>query len=444
MVGIERFRISSPALIVTAIICAYLLLPGGERFLSAAETDWGGTLQSYIEGGNESDDQLAAGVSAGLWLESRINTDIQFSLAGGYAFNYDKGDIFHYPILNLLALTGKTENSSYRLGRFTMADRNGLLFNALLDGFDSTWTAETDSHRAGFGFTGFVFNRTSRVIMSAVDQKSFDNADPLSLAAPRVVFFYEYSRYFQSETESGSPLDHTMSIGFLGEIDARPEDAVLADSVSSSVLHSAFLQLSVRGLLTRTLLYRANIVGQAGSNQIPGEDRNLLLISGLAEAGITWIPAVTLSPSLSVQILYSTGDKWSQRPDWEGSIYGSGDSLHQYTALTTRTVGYVYAPRIGNLMYARLGGSIRPAEIFSMSLDNYLVFRAVDGPVNAVPVQESDGDSLFLGNEVILSTDLRPFSDFGVNVKAGVFIPNGSLLSNGTIVRFGTTLSVSY
>jgi|GEM_PF-2133277 len=410
----------------------------------AAETDWGGTLQGYVDGSNVPGRELTAGFNAGIWSETDFSAMARLTFSGGYGFQYDKGNFFHVPTLQLLAISGRSSTWSYTAGRFTMSDDQGKLFSALLDGGVFKYSTESSGHSAGFGFTGLAFNRTSRVIMTAVDQRTFDNARSFSLASPRLAAYYELTYNYQSGAETKDPKDQTLSVVLLGEADLRSADAVAADGPSSSLLHSGYLQVGMNGRISRTFDYRVNGIFQAGANYIPNDNRTLLLVGGLMEGSITWSPGGLLAPMLIAEVLYSSGDSWTQRSDWEGTQYGSGSSMNQYTAFTTRTVGYVFSSRVGNLDYVRLGASMRPVEILSLKLDNYILFRSVDGPVNEMPINASSGSDLYLGDEIVFTADFRPLSDLGLQLNAAVFFANGSIIQDKVQYRLGASLSMSY
>ncbi len=412
--------------------------------VGAAETDWGGTLQTYVDGSNVPGRELTVGFAAGFWTETDFSKLAVLNFSGGYGFQYDKGQFFHVPDLSLLSISGRGPGWSYKAGRFTLRDQRGTLFNALLDGAEYTNTGEQVEHTAGIGFTGFAFKRTSRVIMTAADQRAFDNASTFSFASPRLGAYYEFTADFLVAAGGTDPKDQTLNVAVLGELDLRSDEAVIADDPNSSKLHSGFLQIGMDGRMSRSFDYSVNGIFQAGANVIPNDNRTLLLLGGLAEASVTWAPGGSLAPTIIGEFLYSSGDPWTQRSDWEGTLFGSGSSLHQYTAFTTRTVGYVYGSRVGNLAYARLGGSLRPSNVISLLLDNYVLFRAVDGPVNEMPIDSASGSDLFLGNEIVLTVDLRPLSDVGLQLVGGIFIANGQLIPDAVQYRFGASLSMSY
>lgn len=410
----------------------------------AADTDWGGTLQTYVDGGNVPGRELTFGLSASIWSETDFSQYATLNFNGGYGFQIDKGNYFNFPELQLLAVSGRGVDWSYKAGRFTLSDRRGKLFNAILDGGQYIHTTDRFEHRAGAGFTGLPFNRTSRVIMTAVDQRAFDNARSFSLASPRIGAYYEYTAVFEVGSEGTDPKDQTFSVAFLGEFDLRSADAVVDDNPNSSLLHSGFIQAGISGRMSQSFDYSFNGILQAGANVIPNDSRTLLLIGGLVEASVSWAPGGYLTPLVTIGGLYSSGDPWTQRSDWEGTQYGSGSSLNQYTAFTTRTVGYVFASRVGNLNYAHVGGSIRPANILSLLLDNYTYFRSVNGPVNELPIDAVSGSNLYLGNEIILTVHFRPFSDLGLKVNGGIFLANGQLISEKVQYRLGALLSMSF
>ena len=61
-----------------------------------------------------------------------------------------------------------------------------------------------------------------------------------------------------------------------------------------------------------------------------------------------------------------------------------------------------------------------------------------------MPIDPGSGSDLFLGNEIILTVDLRPLSDIGLQLIGGIFIANGQLIPDAVQYRFGALLSVSY
>ncbi|MCK5735270.1 MAG: hypothetical protein KAH21_02285 [Spirochaetaceae bacterium] len=410
----------------------------------AAETDWGGTLQGYLDGSNVENRELTVGFNAGIWSETDFSAMARLTFSGGYGFQYDKGNFFHVPNLQLLSMSGRNNTWSYTAGRFTMGDRQGKLFSALLDGAEFNSSGTSLTHSAGIGFTGLAFNRTSRVIMTAIDQRAFDNAKPFSLASPRLGLYYEFSSDIKTGADTTDPRDHTLSVVVLGEIDLRSADAVANEGPSSSMLHSGYLQLGMNGRFSSTFDYMVNGIFQMGANTIPNDSRTLLLAGGLAEGSVSWHPGGSLKPMIVGEILYSSGDPWDQRSDWEGTQYGSGSSLNQYTAFTTRTVGYVFGSRVGNLGYGRLGASIRPVEMLSLKLDNYLYFRSVEGPVNEMPITATSGSDLYLGDEIILTVDFRPLSDLGLQLNGGIFLANGNIIQDNVQYRLGASLSMSF
>ena len=52
--------------------------------LGAAETDWGGTLQTYVDGGNVAGRELTVGFAAGIWTETDFSQLARLNFSGGY------------------------------------------------------------------------------------------------------------------------------------------------------------------------------------------------------------------------------------------------------------------------------------------------------------------------------------------------------------------------
>lgn len=412
----------------------------------AFQTDWGGTFQSYLDYSNVPGRELTVGLRSGLWSETDFGSAVRLNFSGGYGAQFDKGELFHFPELYSLSVFVKMNRMSYRIGRLTLADQQKRLYSALLDGVEITWNGAQYSHQFGGGFTGFVFNRTSQVIMTAQDQRNFDSASVLSLASPRVAAAYEITRYFETGSGRKDPKSHELSTALLAEYELRDPDRLIQDDPDSSLLHSGFVRVGLKGRLTRTVDYNIGGVFQGGLNEIPNEDKTLTLMGALGEAELTWSPGGSWKPQFRMSALYTTGDQWNRRSDWEGTQFGGTGQLHQYTPFTTRTVGYVYGSRVGNLAYGHLGLSFRPYDSFSLRIEDYAYIRPVNGPVSELPIKADSGSDQYLGNEVVVTADFRIFSDLGLQLLGGLYMLNDQLMKDQDPFQYrvGAVLSMSY
>ncbi len=130
---------------------------------------------------------------------------------------------------------------------------------------------------------------------------------------------------------------------------------------------------------------------------------------------------------LSLGYLYSSGDK-DHSSFYDGNTV---DDSTMFLGLTPPSFGVVFSPRLGNLMVTSLGYSAKPfSGSGSQALDELQTavsvlgfFRPTTGVISEVGINPAS-DSLYLGTEVDLALNFRPFSDLGMSLGNGIFFPN--------------------
>lgn len=396
--------------------------------LYSLEYDWGGTFQNKTDTSSQSD-------SLGLWTEFNISPLINFEASLGYKFLYDFDDesVNHIPEFAALNLFGKSNDISYKAGRFTLSDQNKNLFGTIIDGFEVDYNNRLIDISSGLGFTGLVFNKNSAVLMTSKDFTA--SSDDALLASPRLAEYAEIS-YFVL------PGDGAVTAALLAQQDLRSESSI--DS-GEGLLHSYYLNLGLKGRLKTSLFYNFYVTGELGSYNMTADDRILTVAAAAGGLKVDVPITMPLKPLLSVDLFYSSGDDWG-RGDYEGSsIDSSVSTLNQYSGFTYQTRGFVYNVGLGNLVYGDVSFTISPFSFMSVRAGSLTMFRAVDGPVSELPVSESDSSSsLFLGEEVTLALNFRPFSDLGLQLKGGAFIPNDAVVSDGVQYKVSGYLSLSF
>ena len=351
----------------------------------AVDTEWGGALQSFSEYSNVEVRELTFGNSLTLWTDLEWSRAARLGINGGVAQQFDKGNFFFYPELYFLAFHGRSGSWGYRAGRFTMSDLNNRLMYALVDGLEGVWESDRFRVALGAGFTGLAFTRTSRVIMTAADQINYDDPDSV-FASPRTAQYVEASWF-------GLPGDSRLTLALLFQQDMRDAQATYdAYGSAGGLVDTQYLKLDARGRFTPRFFYEAVVIGETGLYNVPADDVSIPVLAGAGALRLNYLFPGDLKPSLGVEFLYSSGDPWSARASWEvPDTSTSPEALNQYWTFTTRTAGYVYASRIGNLVYGQVFASFKPADTLQIVLDSFTFFRAENGPVNEVPVTSADG-----------------------------------------------------
>ena len=409
---------------VTAIVLIFSILP-----LFSAEFDWGGAFQNTTGISSITNGFITQGNSISLRGELEISPFFKIKAAGGYRFVYSDGEITHIPEFSALTVYGGSNLWSYKVGRFTLSDMNNNLFSSLLDGFQFSIQGRKVKISSGAGFTGLVFSRNSSVLLSMADFKSYSNNS--LLASPRIVEYIEASFFIL-------PGDGVLSAAFLAQQDMRAESTFTGDFAGYGLLHTFYLKLGVKGRIGTSLFYNLYLTGETGTYTIPSVAEvaePVLILAGAGGLRLDLplnIPAI--KPLLSLDLFYSTGDKW-----------GTHSDINQYSSFSLRNKGYIYNAMIGNLFYGDFSISVSPASFLSVSVNSLTMFRAVNGPVSTIPVSEVDSSgSLFLGEEVTLALNFRPFSDLGFQIKGGIFIPNEPVVSDGIQYKVSGFLSLSF
>mgnify|MGYP006303492061 CR=1 FL=1 len=105
-----------------------------------------------------------------------------------------------------------------------------------------------------------------------------------------------------------------------------------------------------------------------------------------------------------------------------------------FIPVTAKPLTFVLAPTLGNMMVIGASYSLKPLSFMEGSVfaDNLqaaiklgVIARHKSGPAS-VSVPNTDSDKNYLGSEVDVSLSFRPFSDLGVSLTGGVFLPNMS------------------
>jgi hypothetical protein len=155
---------------------------------------------------------------------------------------------------------------------------------------------------------------------------------------------------------------------------------------------------------------------------------------------------------VSLGYLYSSGDK-DHGSFFEGNTEGASKA---FVGLTPPSFGAVFSPRLGNLMVTDLGYSVKPfsgsgsrsLEEFQTELSVLGFFRPTTGVISEPGINPSS-DDLYLGTEVDLALNFRPFSDLGFSLVNGVFFPNtgssdSAFLEDAVSSEYNVTLRATF
>jgi hypothetical protein len=262
------------------------------------------------------------------------------------------------------------------------------------------------------------------------DIESYENNE--TFASPRFFQFSELDIFYSD--------NDTFTVSLLTQGDLRDESS-LTDGYG--ILDSFYLLVGFSGYYGASIQYNFYIIGEAGSYDIPSEDRSLSILAGAAGAELDIALDLPLNPVLSIDLFYSTGDGWS-RTDWQGSsIDSSVSELNQFNAFSVKDIGFVYNTRAGNIFYGDVDFTVIPSSFFSITASSLTLFRSVNGPVYEIPLDESDS-SLYLGEELSLSLDFQIASDLDLSFKGGIFLPNELVVTDDVQYKVSANLTYSF
>jgi len=409
----------------------------------AADVDWGGKIENISQVSNIENEEFTQGNKAGFWLRSSFSPGLNIFGKAGYIYRFENEEHQHTPDISELYLYGKSNLGdgkalSYKAGRFRFRDSSTYIMKSAADGAEVLFKNNAFPLRAGIGYTGLIFNETSEVVMSMADTLDSDEI----FASPRLLGFAELS----SVPLAGG---NTLKLAVIAQLDLRPEDSGYVTQSQTGKLHTQYVQLSADGPIIPELFYSLSTVLQTGQYLVPAYDpepsARYSYMGGMAAFSLDYYAEPRYNTTISLEALYSSGDSWSDRSDFNGLNLPGSSSLHRFIPISKSTKGYVYSPELGNLIFGDVSLSVMPVEQVQLLLSAITFLRAVDGPIFDDYISEDSGNSLYLGEEIDFTVNYRPFSDLGFSLSSGIFIPNQDIQSEKDITyRVGGYLSVSF
>lgn len=417
-----KFKFSILILIVQTAVSLY-----------SVSFDWGGSIQNLSDLSlEESGLEWTQSDGAALWLDLGIHDLFNLKLSGGYNFVYMGGEASHIPVADNLQFYGENDFLAYKAGRFSFRDMNGHLADLLIDGVQLSYKHRLFTISAASGFTGLIFADNSNVLMTSKDFQA--RIDGALLASPRLMEYGEVAFHVL-------PGDGTVSAAYLAQQEMRSSLSCLE---GEGLLHTMYADLSAKGRIGSSVFYDFYAIGQIGNYFMFADNRILAILAGAAGLNLTVPLNIILDPVISVKLYYSSGDA-----EWVNSFYGleslneTKEYIYQYIPLSVRKVGYVFDGGVGNMMYGDVSAGISPFEWLNITARSLTLFRTINGSL-LDPAYDPDSASFFIGEEVGLNLDFKIFSDLGVQLKGGLFIPNDDLMTTGLMFKASALVTLKF
>ena len=372
------------------------------------------------------------------WFSTDIGEYLSFGMQGSYTYTTPIPVIVNLDYLefggSFHGILGESVLFDFSIGRFFFSDFSGAIFAHTMDGLSINVAWPGLSISATAGYTGLVLKPLSGIVLSNLDLiDRYD--DSKVLAPPRLIGVAAVS--FPEIL-----LRQTVDLTFLLQQDLRPEDELIsAGDVDEfpdggGPVHTQYYGLGISGPLLGLIYYQAAAFLQTGTtlsyrsdaaSSTGGSYQLSNTLAGYGQLSVEIYLARFLSSRISAVIRYATGDA-----DFATFAEGNtGGDANMFTPVTDVRPAYIFIPQTGNLASGRIGYVMLPLEWtgrpttdrFQSELSSTVFFRTTAGPISAGGVN-TDSDALYLGTEIDLTFNYRPFSDLGVAIGLGYFIPN--------------------
>jgi hypothetical protein len=421
-----------------------------------------GTLCAIDFGGIfENETKLTLGAGEILEQNNRISGWLQLDFTDSLAFNIQASYIFtlqdmlmyevdafalqgEFPILGEAPFMLKLN-----LGRFPMADFTGFVLDHLVDGLEFVFSNSFMDVRIAGGYTGFLFKKTSSVIMTKADSNDIAD-DDVFFAAPRVIGIAEFNfpEIF---------LGQNITLSTVVQFDLREEDDLLQDGETTEDitrgghLHSQYFGLGIGGTILPSLYYNLFGYVQIGETLSwkGAEYEYTPILAFAAGLRVSWFLRDDVASMFGLEVLFASGDN-----DTDMFLEGNseGDS-NLFMPISKTELGIAFVPQLPNMFLVSLEYSMKPMNTAKDVWSNLQTalkctgyFRSSTGHISDYVIDMAS-NSLILGGEADVVVRFRPYSDLGLVFNLGVFIPATSdgfgAMPEGSNMVFVSSLEAS-
>lgn len=393
------------------------------------------------------------------WISAPVGSVSKFYAQGSYQFTLDRYYLFDIDLLYLDTTLTNIPKGPARLdimaGRFVGTDITGYVLNHRMDGARLDFGYPGADLSLTVGYTGLLLKPNSTVIMSHLDTVN-EGLSSVVLGSPRLVgsLSLTFPQLFAFQT---------LGLDLVYQKDLHQGDQVVKagettlDPNRGGLLDTQYIGLQIGGPMTPTFFYNAFGYLNIGSTLSFVSDS-----TSPSGSSYEYRPVLAYAAGLKFDLypsfmrshfglegFFSSGDSDATAYN-EGNTNGTSTTFVPISQDTNYAI--VYAPQLGNLMRAGVNFSIKP---FSTSSSDWLrTFQAevkAFGFFRPVTTQNvSAGGAVpgvggpYIGSEVDAYLRVRPYSDFGLELSGGVFLPNagsGQPFPAGEPVSFRTALN---
>ncbi len=446
-----------------ALAAGLLLLSAG----ALAALDFGATLDNMSSYGNQQTPAFTQKDKLAGWITTDIGSNLTFTAtASVQLWNLSPWYILNLDVLNLSGQFPKVSGGpalfTFTVGRYFESDFTGLVFSQQsIDGFQLGFSNPGMAVSADLGYTGLTLNPVSYIVMTEADAVAQGNSSDF-FGSPRIVgrlqvllpdlflqqdltltaLFQQDLRSLFASSNLIQPGFTTLTFGRGGSLDSEYFGAGLSGSIVKELYYNTFAYLETG----RTLSY----LSASGSYQYQP------ILAVLAGGGANYYLSGLLGSTVGLDLLFASGDA-DYTQAIEGNTAGDATAFSPITS-PPRLLALAFSPNLENVVAATFSYSIRPfsgTKIASLQNLQAIVkaipmLRPTTGAVAAPGISPSavsaalspTFNDLYLGSEFDLIVNYRPFSDLGVALSGGLFVPNSGVFTSSAL-QYYSELDVS-
>ena len=416
------------------LVLAGLALVAGGAF--AFQGDFGLTLDTSTllsSGVIDTSDQSTYRAAAWGELFQSMDKGGSIDLTGQLSYRYTAARPYIVD-LDLLRFTGLFASAfgegtavELKAGRFNFSDVTKLILDQTMDGVQVSLLFSGFQVRLAGAYTGLLLNPSSNIRISADDWLEVtDNS----------VFFGPKRVVAQAMLGSEG-----FALQALAQFDLRGS--------GGEIVNTQYLGIAGMPRLSPNFYLDYNLTGSYGQSTVGTKTTNL--ISLLGSFGVRFYAEELAASRAHARVTYATGFT-------PIVLLTNNYSLEDFRPISQPTIGLAFSPRLENLLYLDVGYSFRPfagnasnilanieplvgARAFFRDPVPYLVTGApADIYINDLnPVSTA----LYLGTEIDVGVLARIFSDLGVSVKGGFFLPNPDAFTSNRGIGFVLKIEAS-
>jgi hypothetical protein len=399
--------------------------------LYSLNVDYGATIDSFVGDSISTNNVFFGFEKVSLYGSVDFSKNTSLAFDGYYRLSYasPSWDFKHFLDVSILLFSTRlnlgVNSISFDIGRNFRSDYSGDIFSHTVDGLSISSNLGSTTIIFNAGYTGLLRTGETSINRTAIDMEAAKNEKDINNI--RLII------------EGIDVVKDISSVSLWGSLYSAQD---LRDDMLLKNL-PVYIGGGLRGSVKSMVYY--SIRGNFKTGFYPYFNADNVLASSLMNAGMgaANVSVITDLMSVSLDAGVSSGDPALVKNNPGDRQEKTLGSVSQYSPLITSGPGVIYSTSNQNLTYGKLGVSFIPVEKLQTTLGSTVFFRTVKALTGDSSL-DSSADTQYIGTEVFLTANFRPFSDLGVSFTGGVNIPNGEISSSGItgLVTLYVSLSI--